>query len=127
MSTFLLIAFFGACGAASRYWVNEKISEYHKTSFPLGTFFVNISGCLLAGVIVGLSQFFSGFDTLLFSALIGFTGSYTTFSTWMVQSIGQLEAKAWLKLLLNLMGSLVLGILAAFGGLKIAVFIFRML
>lgn len=124
MSTFLLIAFFGACGAASRYWVNEKISEYFKTSFPLGTFLVNISGCLLAGVIAGLSLVLSGFETLLFSALVGFTGSYTTFSTWMVQSIGQLEAKAWLKLFVNLLGSLALGILAALGGLKLTVFIF---
>jgi len=124
MSTFLLIAFFGACGAASRYWVNEVISDRIKTSFPLGTFLVNVSGCLLAGVIAGLSLVLSGFETLLFSALVGFTGSYTTFSTWMVQSIGQLEAKAWLKLFVNLLGSLALGILAALGGLKLTVFIF---
>ena len=123
MTLFLLIAFFGACGAAARYRVNEIISNRFKTSFPLGTFVVNISGCMLAGIIFGLSLSITGYEELLFAGLVGFTGSYTTFSTWMVQSVGQLSAKAWLSLFFNLLGSLIIGVIAAFLALKITLFI----
>ena len=53
MPVALSIALFGALGAVSRYGVDLLVERHTATVFPLGTFVVNASGCLLAGLAVG--------------------------------------------------------------------------
>jgi len=47
------VALFGALGALSRYGVDLLIERHTDTVFPVSTFAINVSGCLLAGVAVG--------------------------------------------------------------------------
>lgn len=120
MTVFFLVMLFGGLGAVSRHWVNGVVSRRMETRFPAGTFVVNISGAFVAGFIAGLFSSFALFEPFLMPVLIGYLGAYTTFSTWMVQSAGQIESKEWKYLFLNTIGSLALGIIAALAGLHIA-------
>jgi len=59
-------------------------------------------------------------DTTRLAIGVGFVGAYTTFSTWMYESAKLAEDGAGLLSMLNLLGSLVLGVLAVYAGIKIA-------
>jgi fluoride exporter len=76
------VAILGGLAAIGRFLAVALISERWSGAFPLGTFVVNTTGALLLGLITGLSV--EG-DALI---LIGSAtlGSYTTFSTWMLES-----------------------------------------
>ncbi len=69
-------------GAVARFTVDSAISARGRGEFPLGTFVVNLSGAFLLGLLVGLEAR----DGLLLLAGTATVGSYTTFSTWMLES-----------------------------------------
>ncbi len=83
MTKVLLIALAGALGATSRYGLTRLVQRYTASGFPWGTFIVNITGCLLFGLFITLAehryQFSEQTKTVL---LVGFMGSFTTFSTF---------------------------------------------
>jgi len=54
--TVLLIAVGGAIGSVARYLLSAYVQRHSPTLFPVGTFAVNVVGCLVFGVIVGLAQ-----------------------------------------------------------------------
>jgi len=85
--TWLLIGAFGAVGAFSRYRVSGIVQRHWKTVFPAGTLVVNLSGALGAGILAGLATGRGLPDTVLVAVGVGFLGGYTTFSTWMVETI----------------------------------------
>ena len=58
-----------------------------RTTFPVGTLVVNLTGAFAAGVFVGVATGRTVPDLVLLSAGVGFLGGYTTFSTWMVESV----------------------------------------
>lgn len=76
------VAALGSAGALARFALDGAISQRSGTRFPLGTLAVNASGALLLGVLWGASLAGEGY--LL--AGTAFLGSYTTFSTWMLES-----------------------------------------
>lgn len=80
--TALLVVLLGGLGAVARFAVDALVERRRSGEYPLGTLIVNLSGCFLLGLLVGLgaghrSQQLLGTATL---------GSYTTFSTWMLES-----------------------------------------
>lgn len=82
MITALLVVVCGGAGAVARFAVDGLVSERAGGSFPFGTLIVNMSGCFLLGLLVGLD---SGHRTteILGTATLG---SYTTFSTWILET-----------------------------------------
>jgi CrcB protein len=76
------VAGLGALGAVARLLVEDLVSSRLPLAFPLGTLAVNLSGALLLGLLAGIA--------LTGQALVlagGATlGSYTTFSTWMLET-----------------------------------------
>jgi fluoride exporter len=76
------VALLGGTGALARVLLHLAISARATGSFPLGTLAVNVSGSLLLGLLSGLALHGQGL-VLAGSALLG---SYTTFSTWMIES-----------------------------------------
>lgn len=80
--------------------------------FPIGTLFINVIGCLLIGwfIVYAGSREFS--DTTRLIIGVGFIGTFTTFSTFIHESNQLADQNAALKAGLNLVGSLVLGIMA---------------
>jgi len=111
--TWLLIGAFGALGAFSRYRVSGIVQRRWKTLFPVGTLVVNLTGALAAGILAGLALG-RGLPVMVLAALgVGFLGGYTTFSTWMVETLltersgGRIGIKRGLA---NIAGTLVVGV-----------------
>tara|TARA_X000000368_G_scaffold79217_1_gene59277 strand:+ start:516 stop:875 length:360 start_codon:yes stop_codon:yes gene_type:complete len=82
---FLYVGFGGALGAISRFGINEIFENYLSLSSPVGTLFVNVVGCFLIGLIVGVTLPIK--DTTYYFFIIGFLGSFTTMSALTYQTI----------------------------------------
>jgi fluoride exporter len=80
--TWLLLALCGGAGAVARYLVDQAIQRRTGGTFPLGILVVNVTGSFLLGILVGLAT--GGITARLLG--VGFLGSYTTFSTWMLDT-----------------------------------------
>lgn len=99
----------GGLGALARVLIDVLVSTATGARFPLGTLLINLSGALVLGVLVGVAL--SGDAYLLAGTAV--IGSYTTFSTWMIESHRLAEdGRRWL-LTANIVLSLVLGVGAA--------------
>ena len=119
MVIILAIAIGGFVGAPARFAVDRFVADRVETDFPLGTFLINISGSLLLGLLTGLDL--AGHLPDVLSALLGggFCGAFTTFSTWSFETVRLIEENELLEALLNALVSLVLGLLAAGGGIAL--------
>jgi len=118
--TIVEIALGGAAGAATRYLVDGWVSERAGGAFPLGTLVVNLSGAFVLGLLATLALERSVLSAAVRpSLLIGFIGAYTTFSTWMLESWRLAEQGALLGALVNIGGSVVLGLVALGAGIAI--------
>ena len=110
--TWVGIAIFGALGALARFRLDAAVSARMPTNFPLGTFVVNLSGSCALGLIVGVAL--THRLALVFGT--GFMGGYTTFSTWMVESVRLGEGGDVEALLRNLWLSMLAGLASAAAG-----------
>lgn len=102
MQIVLLIAVAGALGALSRYGISLAAARWLGPGFPFGTLLVNVIGCLLLGVLAqrGLSHP-SLSKPLQLAIGTGFLGSFTTFSTFGVETVTLLQDGAWGPALAN--------------------------
>ncbi|TFV60265.1 fluoride efflux transporter CrcB [Mycobacterium sp. PS03-16] len=103
----------GGAGAVCRFLVDRAVTARLSRPFPLGTLVVNVSGALLLGVLGGLAL--SPAVALL--AGTAFVGSYTTFSTWMLETQRLAEERRIAPAVANLVVSVVAGLAAAWLGL----------
>lgn len=74
-------------GTLSRYYLTVLCARWLGTGFPYGTFIINLSGTLLIGFVttLALAQLISPELHLLLTT--GFLGSYTTFSTYALDTV----------------------------------------
>jgi fluoride exporter len=109
--SFMTLSIAGAVGAVCRYAISGWIQTRHQSGFPLGTLVVNIAGSFGLGLALG----FGALESLPVLAAIGFLGGFTTFSTWMIESLGLglPSMRAALNLALSLLGG-VLAVVAGF-------------
>ncbi|RDH79594.1 fluoride efflux transporter CrcB [Mycolicibacterium moriokaense] len=105
----------GGTGAVLRFLVDRAVSNRVSRPFPFGTLAVNLSGALLLGFVGGLALS----PHLALLAGTAFVGSYTTFSTWMLetQRLGEERQVVWA--FANIAVSVVLGLAAAWVGQSI--------
>jgi CrcB protein len=99
----------GGAGSVLRFYVDAIVSSASGRDFPYGTLVVNLSGAVLLGLITGLAL--GGSAALL--AGTAAVGSYTTFSTWILETQRLTEERQHRKAALNIVVSLVLGVAAA--------------
>jgi fluoride exporter len=104
--TALLVVACGGFGAVARFTVDGLVEDRWHGDYPLGTLVVNLTGTFLLGLLVGLGasdrvQLLVGTATL---------GSYTTFSTWMLESHRSAQdgepGLAWRSVLISLIAGL---------------------
>jgi fluoride exporter len=99
----------GGAGSVLRFYVDAVVSSLAGRDFPFGTMAVNVSGAVVLGLLSGLAL--TPAQSLLFGTAA--IGSYTTFSTWMLETQRLTEERQHRKALLNIVVSLALGIAAA--------------
>jgi fluoride exporter len=105
----LAVTLIGGAGSVLRFLVDGLVSSASDGDFPYGTLVVNLSGAVLLGLLTGLAL---GGDAALLAGTAA-VGSYTTFSTWMLETQRLTERRWYRAALLNVVVSLVLGIAAA--------------
>jgi CrcB protein len=116
---YLLIALGGAIGSVSRYGLQQLVQSIVHHNFPLGTLIVNISGCLLIGI---LAKFFMGAQTelpLRATLMIGFCGGFTTFSSFTLESLALVQGGEWARAALYVALSMVVCLAATAAGFAI--------
>jgi CrcB protein len=111
---FIYVAIGGFFGAISRFGVSKWIKGRYPSIFPISTFFVNLAGSFLLGLIIGTNLGSSA--RLLLGT--GFMGAFTTFSTLKLDSI-QLLPKNKIVFILYLVLSYTLGIFLALAGIAL--------
>lgn len=120
IKTLLMIGTGGFLGSVSRFLASRFMQNTFPSAFPFGTFFVNISGCFLLGLIYGLSERSSLITSewKMFLA-VGFCGGFTTFSTFANENLALLRDGDFFHFFLYTGLSVFLGIGATFLGVLI--------
>ncbi len=108
-----------AAGAVARYLVDIAVQRRADGGYPWGTFWVNVSGCLVLGLVIGWSDHHSA-AALRAIAGIGFCGAYTTFSTFSVESVRLIETGRYGAAARYAGSSVLVGCIAAAAGLALA-------
>ena len=109
-----------ALGAVCRYLVDQIVQHQHDQTFPWGTFVINVSGSLLLGLSTGLALH-HGLPPVPTALIgVGFLGGYTTWSTFLWETLALAEAGAVRQATANVVGSLAVGLAAAAAGFGLA-------
>lgn len=117
----LLAGLGGFIGTCCRYLTNRLYLSYFNSGWPLATFTVNILGCLILGIILGLMNR-SGIVSPKINAflVVGFCGGFTTFSTFSYESLSLGLNGESLVSLFYIIASVVIGLLAVWLGLQVS-------
>jgi CrcB protein len=114
--TVLLVALGAAIGAPLRYVTDLVIQARHRSTFPWGTFTVNMAGSVLLGYLIGLPV------APWLSALLGtgFCGALTTYSTFSFETLRLVRDGERMLAAAYAIGSVLAGLGAAYVGLLLA-------
>ena len=111
MVELVIIGLGGFVGAIARYGLSGLVHRYWQVTFPVGTLVVNVLGCLVIGVFIGLveeRQLFG--DRARAFIQFGLLGSFTTFSTFGYDTLQLLRAEEWSSATMNVLANVLLGI-----------------
>lgn len=121
MEKYLCIAIGGALGSIARYWVGSTVSDRLGTKFPYGTFVINMTACVIIGFAVTyLSRRAELNAAWRYLVPVGFVGAYSTFSTYEWETLSNLRAGALVLAAVYAVGSLIVGLVAVWGGSALA-------
>ena len=121
MQKWLMLLAGGLIGTAGRYLFAGAVYRWLGTGFPYGTLAVNTSGCLVIGFLGTLAEqkFLLTPDARVFW-MVGLLGAYTTFSSLIYESWRLIQDGEMILASVNLLGSVVLGLLALWLGHVVA-------
>ena len=119
--TIIFVGVGGLLGSIARYLAAFFLTRAIPSAFPYGTFAVNVVGCLIIGIVYGLSQRFDWLNPewRLFLAT-GFCGGFTTFSSFAYENIVLLQDRDYLTFAAYAVLSFVVCLAAAFAGFALA-------
>jgi fluoride exporter len=124
MMAYVWIAIGSALGGVARYWCSGVAARTIGETFPWGTLIVNVVGSFIIGFFATLT----GPDGRVFASsaarqfvMIGICGGYTTFSSFSIQTLNLVQDGEWLQAGGNIVGSVVLCLIAVWAGYVAAV------
>ena len=117
MLNVVIIGLGGFVGAVARYLITALVHRWFVTDFPAGTFVVNVFGSFVIGCIMYLTQNDNSLSPQMKLFLtIGIVGAFTTFSTFSFETLTLFHSRAAGLAVLNILGNVLLGLLAVWGG-----------
>lgn len=120
MKQLLLVFLGGGIGSSLRFWISKYLLN-NESSIPIGTLTVNVLGCLLIGLFLGLAlknNLVS--QNMMLLVATGFCGGFTTFSAFAQENYILLKTGDITSFLLYTAGSVVLGLVAVLIGVYIS-------
>lgn len=113
-------------GALSRYYLTIWLANRLGTAFPSGTFLINLSGCLGMGFFTTYAERVAAISPeLRLLIAVGFLGSYTTFSTYELDTQKLIQQSDLTVALFYWAGSAILGVIGIQMGTILARLLFR--
>ena len=117
MTSALAVFLGGGTGALLRAFLVPIGNRLSQTGFPFGVLLVNITGCLLVGLVIGYASMRQPLPPVLHAFLvIGVLGGFTTFSAFAADTLKLLNSGQALQAVAYVMASMVLSLAAAFIG-----------
>jgi len=102
----------GTIGTVARYLLTGAIYGIFGSTFPYGTLFVNILGCFIIGFLAAITE-----EKFLLSPnarlllMVGFCGAFTTFSTFMFETVNLMKDGEMMRAFVNVLASVMIGFL----------------
>ena len=117
MKLVLIVGLGGFLGSSTRYLIQKYVSVTFQSAFPISTLFINLVGCLLIGILFGISSKYDimSAEVRLFLTT-GFCGGFTTFSTFSNESFQLLKDGNFTYFFSYIILSVVVGIFLTFIG-----------
>ncbi|MEL0153174.1 MAG: fluoride efflux transporter CrcB [Halieaceae bacterium] len=116
----LSIAMGGAFGALARFWVNQFMIANSLSAVGLSTLTVNVAGSFAIGCCFVIFERFSASDALRLGLMVGFLGAFTTFSTFSLELVSDLQAGNFLRPAMYAAGSVMFCLFACYAGIAVA-------
>lgn len=116
---YFTIGMAGFVGTVMRYGITSLFNQLN-FRFPVGTFFINITGSLILGWFLTYADAHGVSGTSRLAIAVGFVGGYTTFSTFMYDTAKLASEGAMLQSVINLVGSVALGLIGVRVGMLLA-------
>ena len=111
----------GSLGTLARYGISIFFNKYVVVNFPVGVFVANMLGSFLFGLIWALSEDKGIINSnMRLIILVGFMGSFTTFSTFAFDNTIYVTQLDWAKFVLNVLANNVVGIFLIYLGFKLS-------
>jgi CrcB protein len=115
----ILVGLGGGIGSIMRFLVSRI--PFAQSSFPWATFIVNVAGCFIIGLLIGLSVKHQFLDANMKLLLVtGFCGGFTTFSTFSAENVHLYHAGNYLTLAFYVLLSVIVGFAAVLLGLTLS-------
>jgi CrcB protein len=118
---FLAISVAAIVGANLRYFVSRLAAIELGSVFPYGTLFINIVGSFIVGFfVIWTSERVLVDPRWRLLVVVGFCGSFTTFSSYAFETIAYFEQGQWGLMVANIFSNNILCLGAALGGIAVA-------
>lgn len=121
LAKILSIGIGGAFGAIARYLINISPLNNVFAKFPFPTFFINILGSFLIGFfLILLTDKITVGENFRLAIIIGFLGSFTTFSTFEIELFGLIKDRSFVSAFIYLLLSVAIGFIGVLAGIWLA-------
>jgi CrcB protein len=120
MKTLFLVFFGGGIGSVLRYLTSIITFKYYNGLFPIATLVVNLIGCFLIGLMIGIFEKMNVSPDMKFLFVTGFCGGFTTFSAFSIETNHLIQNQQFIMAISYILTSVIVGIMAVWTGLLIA-------